>query len=212
MPVPFDVDPKALAHQARKPEGDVGRRVGEVMAQRNVEPYAFAFQCLHLQPTDRVLEIGFGPGEGIAEAVRLAPQGFVAGVDISETMLTMAEERNRRAILEEQVELRLGDAAAMPFADESFDKVFSVNVFHFWNDPSRELAECRRVLKPGGRIVFFLTHPSSWFPGAAESGIFYAREAEEVAAILRDAGFRDVNHQTFPMAEERKGFAVWGVK
>jgi len=212
MPVPFNIDPNVLPYQARKPEGEVGRRVGETMAQRNVEPNAFTFQCLHVRPTDRVLEIGFGPGEAIAEAARLAPKGFVAGIDFSETMLTMAEERNHRAIMEERVELQLGEAAAIPYGDENFDKMFAVNVFHFWDDPSKELAECRRALRSGGRIVFFLTHPSSWFPGAAESGIFHAREAEEVAEILRHAGFRDVDHRTFPMAEGRKGFAVWGVK
>lgn len=212
MPAPFKIDPKILAEQLRKPEGAAGEEVGEVMAQRNLEPNAFAFQCLKIVPTDRVLEIGFGPGVGIAEAARQASSGFVAGIDHSGTMLRMAEERNRSAIEDGRMELRLGDAAALPFADESFDKLFSVNVLHFWKEPARELAECLRVLKQEGRAVFFLTHPTSWAPGTAESGLFVAREAEEVAALLEEAGFRGVANRTFTMAEDRNGFAVWGTR
>src|SRR3989338_6828815 len=91
-----------------------------------------------------MLEVGFGPGEAIAEAVRLTPQGFVAGIDFSETMLRMAEKRNHRAMMEEHVELTLGEAGKLPYEEESFDKVFAMNVFHFWQEPARRRKDSHR--------------------------------------------------------------------
>jgi SAM-dependent methyltransferase len=204
-----NVDINVLTKQLRKPEGEFGEEVGRAMAQYNAPAYAFVFECLRVQPEDHVLEIGFGPGEGIAEAVRLTPKGFVAGIDHSETMLAAAEKRNHRAVMQERVELTLGSATELPYKDGSFDKIFAVNVFHFWPDPTRELSECARVLKPGGQIVLYVVHPASWLKGFAESGVFVAREPEESDNIFAAAGFTKVEHrmQTF---EGGKGFVVMG--
>lgn len=206
-----NVDMNALAKQLRKPEGTAGKEVGTMMAKNTWPLNLFALDQLHIEPADHILEIGFGSGTAIEEALIRAPQGFVAGIDFSDVMLKMAEERNHRAIMEEQTELTLGSAHSLPYKDESFDKLFAVNVFHFWPDPSRELAECKRVLKKGGRILFFLTQPSSWPKGLDESGVFVAREPEEVETILHDAGFRDVMMHLFAF-EDGKGFAVTGIK
>lgn len=203
--------PEILAKQLLKPEGELGEQVGEAMAERHVKAMAWTFEHLHVEPTDHVLEIGFGPGEGIAEAARLTPKGYVAGIDFSETMLQMAENRNHDAIMQERVELTLGEAAKLPYPDESFDKLFAMNVFHFWQKPQQELLECLRVLKSGGRLVFYTTHHSAWVKGVSETGIFLAYEPEQVEKILTDAGFRDVKSQT-SVLNERKCFIVTGIK
>lgn len=200
-----DID--GLTKQLRKPEGEYGKRVGQVMAEKNSEVTAFTIECLDVQPTDHVLEIGFGPGEGIAQLVRITASGFVAGVDYSEEMLVMAKERNRKALMQECAELLLGDANKLPCDDESFAKVLAVNVFHFWKDPSIELAECFRVLRPGGRIAFFMAFPSAYIPGFKESGVFIPREPEEVEACLLHAGFTDARSKTKTIGEY-KGFAT----
>ncbi|OGJ57805.1 hypothetical protein A2881_05705 [Candidatus Peribacteria bacterium RIFCSPHIGHO2_01_FULL_55_13] len=202
---------QTLAQQLRKPEGAYGQEVGKKMVEFNTPVIAFTIECLHLQPRDHVLEIGFGPGEGIAEAAFLAPEGYIAGIDHSAEMLAMAEERNHRAIMHEQVELTLGEARALPYDDESFDAVFSVNVLHFWKEPSVELAECLRVLKPGGRIAMYLSHPSTWLKGFAETGVFVARDAKQTERILLDTGFQNVESKEFA-GTEAKGFVVMGRK
>jgi len=205
------VDSHALAEQLRTPEGAMGEEVGKAMAQYNVPANAFVFEHLTIKPVDHVLEIGFGPGEGIAEAVRLTPNGYVAGIDHSATMLSMAEERNYKALMQEAAELLVGEASALPYEDESFHVVFAVNVFHFWKDPTVELTECKRVLKPGGVIALYMAHPSSWPQGFAESGIFIAREPEEVQRMLQDCGFRETDIH-ISTTEDGKGFLVKGVK
>lgn len=186
------MDFKALAPQLRNPSGDEGRDVGKAMAQWNIGTNALAFECLGVQPSDHVLEIGFGPGEALAEAIYLTPKGFVAGLDQSETMLAMAQQRNSRAIIQDKLELTLGTADAMPYADGSFHKVFAANVGHFWKEPRVELAEIKRVLRPGGRLALIGGHPKDWKPGLKESGVFYPRLPEEWEKLLSDAGFKNV--------------------
>lgn len=205
-----NVDIAELAKQLRKPEGLVGEDVGKAMAHFNRSAIAFTIDCLQIQPKDHILEIGFGPGEAIAEAVRLTPNGYIAGIDHSPVMLDMAKQRNHRALMQEHVELTLGDARELPYPDESFDIVFAVNVFHFWPDPTRELAECRRVLKPGGRIAFFLWHPSLWLPGILDTGVFTAREADDVEKILLTAGFTNIETRATKTEPDGKGFVVMG--
>jgi len=172
---------------------------------------AFTVEALGIGPEDRVLEIGFGPGEALAECVRLTPGGFVAGIDRSAEMLRMAEDRNRRAVMQEHLELTLGDADALPYEDAGFDKVFAVNVLHFWQTPEQALAECLRVLKPGGLAAFSVTHPDSWPPGLAETGVLIAREPQEIQALLTRAGFSGVETRWLTQ-EGGTGFLVLGRK
>lgn len=205
------VDMNVLARQLRKPEGDFGKDVGKEMVEYNAGTIAFTFDCMHVQPTDRILEIGFGPGEAIAEAARLTPRGFVAGIDSSDVMLTMASERNHRALMQEQVELTLGSADDLPYGGNSFDKVFAVNVFHFWADPVKELSECMRVLKPEGKVFFYVTSPSSWIQGLEKTGVFFARESKDVEKILAQSGFQNVKSESF-FSKDGEGFVTQGEK
>ncbi len=205
------VDMCAIAPQLAMPEGDLGRQVGETMAEATASLNAFCVTQLQVQPRDHVLEIGFGPGVALAELTRLTPDGFVAGIDHSEEMLRMAEQRNHRAIMQEGVELAFGAADELPYEDDSFDKLLCVNVLHFWKTPAKELSEALRVLKPGGLALFFVTHPDSWPKGLAESGIFVRREPAEAEALLRASGFTDVQTLVFPFPEGGgSGYATLG--
>src|SRR3989344_579651 len=94
------IDMKALAPQLRNPHGELGREVGRVMEQRTKPINMFALDCLHIQSTDHVLEIGFGPGLAMAEVAKRTPLGHVSGIDQSEVMLKMATEKNGQAIEE----------------------------------------------------------------------------------------------------------------
>ena len=82
-------------------------------------------QKLAARPGERILEIGFGTGHCmLALAQAVGETGNVSGIDLSEGMLTIARERLRQAGLLDRVDLRVGDAAAQPFAAGEFDGVF----------------------------------------------------------------------------------------
>jgi ubiquinone/menaquinone biosynthesis C-methylase UbiE len=206
-----NVDFKQLAPQLRKPEGAFGLQVAQVMAEKNKEVTIFTLQCVQIAPADRVLEIGFGHGEGIAMALQQASEGFVAGIDFSPDMVDMATKKNTTTIIEERCALTCGEASDMPFGDESFDKIFAVNVFHFWEHPEKELKECMRVLKCGGCMAFFMALPECYQQGLRDSGVFIVRSPEEVEAMLKNIGCTNVEHQIVTVVDF-KGFAAIGEK
>ena len=194
-----------LESQFTNPHGPIGHLVGFVMAVENRGRNRWALSLLNIRPTDGLLEIGFGPGWALQQASRIAVAGYVAGVDRSETMVSQARFRNHRGIQAGRVELRHGTANSIPYADESFDKVFAVNSFHEWDNPSLGLQEVRRVLKPGG-LVAIIEHPHGKID---EQGIEAMRV--KFAAQLEQAGFHAVRFEQ-GIVQGRPAFAVLGTK
>jgi len=97
---------------------------------------------------ERVLELGVGTGKNIP----YYPNGAdMTAVDLSEKMLSRAHRNASRLGVE--VELHVEDAQALSFADASFDTVVATFVFCSVPDPVLGLAEARRVLRPGGRLL-----------------------------------------------------------
>jgi SAM-dependent methyltransferase len=146
---------------------------------------------LDVQPSDRVLEIGFGPGLAIVDLSRRARAGYVCGIDHSELMLRHASERNADGIRRGGVDLRLGSVDALPHFDAPFDKILTVNAVLFWNDPDARFQDLRRLLRPGGLIA--VAHQPRG-PGATdEDSVAYGRT---IAAALARAGFSSVRVET----------------
>ncbi|HET97599.1 MAG TPA: class I SAM-dependent methyltransferase [Desulfurivibrio alkaliphilus] len=148
---------------------------------------AYISELLALRPfvpwEGRGIEIGVGSGRFAA------PLGVQVGVDPSPAMLVYAAARG--------IEVVEGTAENLPFAEGSFDHALSVTSICFVDSPARMLAEARRVLKPGGRLVIgFVDRESdlgqNYLAHQAEN-VFYRDatfySADEVARLLLDAGF-----------------------
>jgi SAM-dependent methyltransferase len=192
--VPATVMPTGWRSQFGKPTGLLGSVVGHLMALKNKERSWWVLPMLEIHQNDRVLEVGFGSGIDIKRVSEIAVDGFVAGVDHSEVMLDQARRRNAPAIRAGRVELQLAAASRLPYPDDSFDTVFSINVAQFWSNPLEEMLEMRRVLRPGGLIAIAVQPRSK---GAMERT---AREtARSLSENLRDAGFSDVRLQSKKM-------------
>ena len=144
-----------VVRQFGRPCGVAGRVAGRVMAHRasNRQRNLWVVSLLDVQPTDRVLEIGFGPGLAIAELARRVTRGHVYGIDHSEVMVRQASKRNATAIRAGRVELLRTSVDRLPRFDEPLDAIVAVNSVGFWPNPTQQLSELRRVLRPGGRIA-----------------------------------------------------------
>src|SRR5688500_5428205 len=114
---------------------------GWVMAHRrsNQQRNRWAVSLLAVQPADRVLEIGFGPGLAIAELAGRVPRGRVYGIDRSELMVHQAGRRNHVAIRARRVELVHTSVDQLPCFGEPLDAILAVNSVGFWADAAERL-------------------------------------------------------------------------
>jgi ubiquinone/menaquinone biosynthesis C-methylase UbiE len=101
----------------------------------------------------QVLEIGVGTGANLGSYGTDVVS--VTGIEPVDAMLETARKRVLQSPPAFPVTLQVGDARALPFADEAFDSVTAILVFCTIPEPEKAMAELLRVLKPGGRLVFF---------------------------------------------------------
>ena len=155
---------------------------------------ALVLEALAAEPGDVILDVGCGPGFYVAD---LLDQGAtVTGVDPSPAMLAIARQRAPGADLLE------GTATQLPVEDAAFDRALAVQVFEYVADVEAGLAELRRVLRPGGRLLIWDVDWStlSW----------YSRDSERMARMLA-AWDRHLANPVLPRALgaalRRAGFA-----
>lgn len=177
---------RRVVGQFMDPHGLGGHVSGWVMAHRgsNRRRNTWVVSLLDVQPTDRVLEIGFGPGIAIGELAQRATEGVVIGVDHSEVMVRLARRRNAAAVRSGRVDLRFASVDALPELDGVLDKILSVNSMGFWPDPVARLSELRCRLRTGGAIAI-ASQPRC--PGATQETS--AGAAREIDSALLAAGF-----------------------
>ncbi|WP_244313052.1 class I SAM-dependent methyltransferase [Microbispora hainanensis] len=175
-----------LVDQAHRPRGFVGWANGRLFALRpsNRKRNVWAVALLDVRPTDRVLEIGFGPGIAIAAFAARAVRGHVFGVDHSRAMVRQAARRNAAAIRAGRVHLVQASVERLPSFGDPLDAILAVNSVGFWPGPVERLGELRRLLRPGGRIAL-VSQPRC--PGATRDTT--ARAAQELQDLLTRAGF-----------------------
>jgi ubiquinone/menaquinone biosynthesis C-methylase UbiE len=206
---------KYIDGQYRRPTGIVGRWIGGKMAQQHVPENTWTVNLLDVQPTDHILEIGFGPGIAIQEAASHASQGYIAGIDYSQTMVNAAKKRNGAAVQAGRVDLRFGDAVQLPFTENTFDKAFSIHSIYFWPDPKAVIAGIHRVLKHGGLLVLTIMPKELWNPanpdaaGTPECKPYYG---EELKSLLETAGFQDTRIEADSRRELESNYSVLGRK
>jgi len=182
---------------ARRPGGVIGRLAYRDGPKAHEPSFKAILDALGPLEDERVLEIGCGPGV-LLERVLTGGATSAAGLDHSPDMLALCMERNRETIAEERLQLKLGDAATIPWPTESFTAAISANMFFFIYDPTAVLAELHRVLAPGGRLVLATISgplpPASlrnWWLYPPMGPALNVHTDRQMEAMLTDAGFTD---------------------
>ena len=165
-----------------------------------------------LRPDSAVLDVAAGTGEPGLTAAALVPRGSVALLDISAGMLRVASEKAAARGLA-NVHTAVGDAAALPFDDESFDAVLCRFGFMFFPRTTAAVGEMARVAKPGARIsaaVWGRAAENPWAslilgtiarhtevpqPPPGTPGLFRCAAQGFMGRIFRDAGLVDVSER-----------------
>ena len=132
--------------------------------------------ALELEPGQRVLDVGCGPGALTAELVRRLGAGSVCAVDPSEPFVAAAQERFPG------VDIRLATAESLPYEDDAFDVTVAQLVVHFMADPVGGLVEMARVTRRGGTVA-----ASVWdFAGERAPLSVFWRAVNQLDAQARD--------------------------
>ena len=168
----------------------------ELMEPRMRPLYEAGLAGLAVEAGTRVLDVGCGAGLFLS----LARDGgaTVAGLDAAQGLIAVARRRLPGARIEH------GDIEELPFADESFDVVTGFNSFQYAASPESALAEARRVLRPGGRLLAATWAPPEMCdlagylaalganlptPPAGAPGPFALSAEGALASLLASAGF-----------------------
>ena len=176
--------------------------VYDLLAERSEQPVRRAgLKMLDARPGETILEIGFGTGHCIVDLARaVGPSGKVFGIDLSDKMVQAARKLVQDNGLGERVELVAGDALHLPCESGSLDGLFMSFTLELFDTPEipSVLAECKRVLKSGGRIV--VVGMSRVSPDGLMTGIFEWTHRHFpnyldcrpilVRRAMEDAGFR----------------------
>ncbi len=132
-------------------------RVYDLLSERSEAPMRKAgVELLKPKPAESILEIGFGTGHTLVSLAKaVGPKGKAFGLDLSDKMARLTKENLAKAGLIEWARIRCGDAAQLPYLTGSMDGVFMSFTLELFDTPEipRVLSECKRVLRPGGRIV-----------------------------------------------------------
>jgi len=156
-----------------------------------------ALEWFGIEAGDRVLDVGCGTGFATEGLLRYTDD--VHGLDQSRHQLEKAFEKFGAR---DRVRFYRGDAERLPFRDDAFDAVWSSGSIEYWPNPVDALAEFRRVVKPGRRVlVVGPDYPNNWLFQELADAIMLFYDEEEAQRMFEAAGFVDIEHhiqQAYP--------------
>ncbi len=177
---------------------------GAKMERHHLDITQKTMRLMDLRPGERVLDLGCGSGwatQLLARVVGEGPQGFgqVVGIDISDEMVRQASAQSSEIA---NIKFVVGSATQIPWEENYFDKVLSVESFYYYPDQERALDELFRVMAPGGRVFILINlyqdNPYSlqWVPKLKVP--VHVRSAAEYLEMLKKHGFEKVEYRQIP--------------
>jgi ubiquinone/menaquinone biosynthesis C-methylase UbiE len=173
---------------------------GEEMERHHISIAEQTIALMNLQPSDRVLDLGCGAGWATRMlAQRVGEQGQVVGVDVSDEMIRRARVNVRDA---ENVLFVWGSAMQIPWQENYFTKVLSIESFYYYPDQDRALAELFRVCAPNAEIFILINlykdnhYSLRWVSELAVP--VHARSEAEYIELLKKHTFEDAKAQRIP--------------
>jgi ubiquinone/menaquinone biosynthesis C-methylase UbiE len=177
---------------------------GPKMEQHHLDITMKTLRLMDLRPGERILDLGCGSGWAsrlLARLVGDGPEGFgqVVGLDISDEMVRLARASSKDF---ENILYVQGSASKIPWEENFFDKVLSVESFYYYPDQDRALLELFRVLAPKGRLFILINlykdNPYSlqWVDKLKVP--VHVRSAAEYAELLKAHAFEKIEWMQIP--------------
>lgn len=191
--------------QFENPTGLAGNMTSDFMNLYNIEHYKAVKKFIQIGENPRVLEIGFGNGRLIKNLSKCLDT-HIYGIDTSKDMVNRAERVNKSNCSLNKVILRQATAENIPFADDFFDTVYTINTVYFWDNTENVFDEVRRVLKNGGKFICGFNY---FEKDADKDDNFKRYTPQELRTIARKQGFHDVKVK---MLRKQGSYCLIGTK
>lgn len=185
----------------RKPEGAAGEEMLSRMNESHYEVTGWALDLWEIQAKDFILDIGCGGGMTLKRMSKRAKEGHLTGVDYSPVSVQESKKLNEADIKSGKMEIIEASVEAMPFPNDLYDKIITVESFYFWPNPAENLKEVYRILKKGG--MFHLVADIYGKEGLNEKQLSNIKEYQlfnptkgEFIELFKNAGFKEVMAHT----------------
>jgi SAM-dependent methyltransferase len=185
-----------LELQLSKPTGSSGIRIAENMNKSNIQMTLDSIEALELSKNDILLEIGHGNCGHLENIYAQAKDIQYFGLEISETMKLEAEKINEKLLKKQQGTFFLYDGIKIPFPENYFDKIFTVNTIYFWENPKDFIAEINSVLKMNGICILTFAQKSFMKNLPFVNDKFCLYDTESINLLVSKSGFKIMNTST----------------
>jgi ubiquinone/menaquinone biosynthesis C-methylase UbiE len=172
---------------------------GDEMESHHSDITEQTLALMDIQPADRILDLGCGTGWASRRMARIATGGEVVGLDVADEMLRRAEQSSSAF---RNVRYAWGSAENIPEADNTFNKVLSVESFYYYADQGKALDELHRVMAPGAKLFILINlykdnHYSLRWVTELKVPVQALSEAE-YKTLLEKHGFKNVEARRIP--------------
>lgn len=178
---------ESIKENFKKPNGIIGKIAGKIMDLENRELNEWAVNQLNIKPGERILEIGYGPGYGIAYLLNRHEKVVVDGIDVSEDMKELASKKLKEEMTEQKVNLFVGDIEERSLPPNRYDKVLSVNNYTLWDAQLEILTNIHRAMVKEGKIVITMQ------PRQEDAQLGRTKKfGDQIKRDLQSSGFRHI--------------------
>lgn len=172
---------------------------GDEMEDHHSDITNQTLEVMHIQPTDRILDLGCGTGWASRRMARQASSGEIVGLDVADEMLRRAEQASTEF---KNIRYVWGSAEKIPANDGAFTKVLSVESFYYYADQDKALDELYRVMAPGAKLFILINlykdnHYSLRWVSELKVQVQALSEAE-YKTLLAKHGFKNIEAQRIP--------------
>lgn len=184
-----------------KPEGEAGAEMLKRMNESHYKVTGWALGNWRIKESDRILDIGCGGGMTLKRMSKKITTGHLTGVDYSEISVEESLKMNVTDVKSGKMDIVSGSVESLPFDDNSFDKIITVESFYFWPNPKENLKEVLRVLKPNGRFLLVADiYGKEGLSEKAQENIkrfnLFNPTKDEFYELMTSVGFSDVTVKT----------------
>jgi ubiquinone/menaquinone biosynthesis C-methylase UbiE len=187
---------QAIASQLKHPTGEKGIEMANMMNETNINMTRHSVQNLHIEEGNTILELGHGNAGHVEFIFERAENIKYYGLEMSELMFQEARQINRNYVSQKQAFFSIYDGNVIPFEENLFNKIFTVNTIYFWQEPEKLLSEIYRVLQPKGILCITFAEESfmKQLPFTQFEFELYSTEKAEI--LIEKTSFKIINKET----------------